>query len=419
MSESQAPQRPPANGREETEAPNDAATEAGHHHRWPVHLCSVLVFFAVLALRYGHLLTFPDILNDEISYTRAARRVAAGQSPYYGGYLYTPLVAVAVAVAVERWELLSVLIGMRTLNFLGVAVTVWIALLPLRWHLLRRWLVGGLYLALAPAVHFTLQFSNLSGAVVGAISVALALWPVAPLFAGLLLGASLAVKPLAPGALAVLLAHRPAGGGRGQVAAVAVASLAAALLILPLPYLGEMLAVPAATARQLIRTVSPHRIAYLLGWHDNAVPLSLALLAAAVWVSRRRAWTPAAVAILAAVTAIATTPIVWSHSLLLTLPLQVLALERAWVRWRAERGGRWERRLAYEAVFVVLGVAAIQFAQGAHGIYDRGLALQLAGAALPAFAPAALAAYLLLAESRRSRVGGPAGPTGRSRIRLR
>lgn len=394
MSESQAPGRPPADDEQESRAPT-APASSGASRRWLAHIAAIALLFAVLALRYPHLLTFPDILNDEISYTHAARRVAAGQTPYYGGYLYTPLVAVAVAAAQERWGLLPVLIALRSLNFVGVAVTAWIALLPLPWNPVRRWLTCALYLAFAPAVHFTLQFSNLSGLVVGAISIGLTAWPAAPLAAGLLLGTSLAVKPLAPGALAVLLAHRPAGLGRRHLATVAVAGIVAALLILPLPYLGDMLSVPASTSRQLIRTVSPHRIAYLLGWRNNAVPLSAALLLAAMWVSRRRPWTPPAVALLAAVTAIAATPIVWSHSLLLTLPLQVLALDRAWSRWQDGRRSSRRRRLLYEGVFVSLGAAAIQFAQGAHGIYDRGLVLQLAGAALPAFSPAALAAYVL------------------------
>ncbi len=411
MSESQAPGHPPADDEQPSRAPR-APASSGAGRRWLAHVAAVVLLFAVLGVRYGHLLTFPDILNDEISYTKAARRVAAGKTPYYGGYLYPPLVAVAVAEGQERWGLVPVLIALRSSNFLGVAVTAWIALLPLPWSLVRRWLACALYLAFAPAVHFTLLFSNLSATVVGAISIALTVWPAAPLVAGLLLGTSLAVKPLAPGALAVLLTHRAAGGGQRHLATVAVAGVVAALLILPLPYLGDMLSVPASSSRQLIRTVSPHRIAYLLGWHSNAVPLSAALLVAAIWVSRRRPWTPPAVAILAAVTAIAATPIVWSHSLLLTLPLQVLALDRAWNRWQDGRRSSRERRLVYEGVFVSLGVAAIQFAQGAHGIYDRGLLLQLAGAALPAFAPAALAAYVLGTgpRHRRSAAALPPGP---------
>ncbi|MGH9464108.1 MAG: hypothetical protein ACRD0X_00575, partial [Thermoanaerobaculia bacterium] len=256
-----------------------------------------------------------------------------------------------------------------------------------------------------------------SAVVVGLISTALIAWPTVPLLAGLLLGASLAVKPLAPGVLAVLLAHRPVGGGRRHLLTVAVAALVASALILPLPYLDGMLSVPASSSRLLIRTVSPHRIAYLLGWHDNAVPLSLGLLAVAVWVSRRRPRTPEVVALLAAVTAIGATPVVWSHSLLLTLPLQVLALDRAASRWRAVRGSPRERRLVTEGVFVALGAAAIQFAQGAQGIYDRGLALQLAGAALPAFAPAALAAYVVVTRAVPSAVHCPPRPLEQPELR--
>lgn len=373
---------------------------------------AVLLLLAVLAVRYAHVLVYPDVLNDEISYVRAARLVVAGESPYYGGYLYPPLVAVAVAEGEARWGLLPTLVALRLANFLGVAVTAWLAVLPLPGSWRLRWLAAAACLALAPAVRFTLEFSNLSAVVVGAITAALALWPTAPWTAGVLLGTSLAVKPLAPGALAVLLAHRPAAGGRRHLVAVAVALLAAALWLLPLPYLGDMATVPASSSHLLLRTVSPHRLAALLGWRHNLLPLSAALLALALWWTRRRRRGPQEVAVLAAVTAIAVTPVVWSHSLLLTLPLQTLALERAWRRWSV--GGPRRPALAYEGVFVLLAVAAIQFAEGAQGVYDRGLALQLAAALPPAVAPAALAAYVLAGSLPR-----PGLPSGAAASQMR
>ncbi len=362
---------------------------------WPVHVAAVLLLFLVLAVRYAEWLSYPGVLNDEISYARAAGLVAAGRSPYYGGYLYPPLVASAVAAAREAWGLLPVLVTLRVANFLGLALVTWLAFLPLAWPLSRRWLAGALFLVLAPSVHFSVLFSNLSATVVALIAGALVAWPRAPLAAGLLLGASLAIKPLAPGALVVLGAHRPLGGGARHLATVGLALLAAALLLLPFPYLGEMLSLTAAPAAQLARSVSPHRIAYLLGWRDNILPLSAGILLVAALLAHRRPLPPLAVGLWASVVAIAATPVVWSHTLLLTLPLQVLALDRAWRRWRQAWGTPLARRQTYEAVLVLLAVAGIQLAQGAQGIYDRALPLQLAGAAVPAFAPALLAAYVL------------------------
>ena len=88
------------------------------------------------------------------------------------------------------------------------------------------------------------------------------------------------------------------------------------------------------------------------------------------------------------------TPLVWNHTLLLTVPLQAMALGLALARWRAasEPERRWRR---WEAAGIALAVAALTFAEGATGIDDRGLALQVFATLPPALAPALLAAYVL------------------------
>ena len=88
------------------------------------------------------------------------------------------------------------------------------------------------------------------------------------------------------------------------------------------------------------------------------------------------------------------TPVVWNHTLVLTVPLQAMAIALAASRYRAASGParRWR---GWEAVGIALAVAALTFGEGATGIDDRGVALQIFATLPPALAPAILAAYVL------------------------
>ena len=103
---------------------------------------------------------------------------------------------------------------------------------------------------------------------------------------------------------------------------------------------------------------------------------------------------------LAAVLAV---PVIWSHTLLLTLPLQVLALRRAATRRRglpgADPGSNVSAWLRYEGVFVVLAVLALQLTEGAGAIDDQSLWLQLPVLVVMMLAGPALMAYVLATRS--------------------
>jgi hypothetical protein len=89
---------------------------------------------------------------------------------------------------------------------------------------------------------------------------------------------------------------------------------------------------------------------------------------------------------LAITVTIASTPLVWSHTLVATIPLQVLAL--------LVLHHRWSESSRLEVALVVMAVVAIQAAEGATNIYDQHLLVQWLGVIPPAFAPAGLTAYL-------------------------
>jgi hypothetical protein len=97
---------------------------------------------------------------------------------------------------------------------------------------------------------------------------------------------------------------------------------------------------------------------------------------------------------LAAVLAV---PIIWSHTLLLTLPLQVLALTRAVARRREilAETNLWRR---YESTFVILAVAALQLTEGAGAVDDQAVGFQLVVLSGAYLAAPALMAYILATD---------------------
>jgi len=150
---------------------------------------------------------------------------------------------------------------------------------------------------------------------------------------------------------------------------------------------------------RLERTVSPYRFAYLLEWRGSEPIILVLVVLLAVAVARSRRLGATQCLALAATAAIAATPIVWSHTLLVTLPLQVLALLVLHQRWTGgtQPGGRAapdRRALRVEAALVILAVVALQTAEGATNVYDQHFLIQWFGTMPPAIAPAALTAYL-------------------------
>ena len=97
--------------------------------------------------------------------------------------------------------------------------------------------------------------------------------------------------------------------------------------------------------------------------------------------------------------ALMATPLVWTHTLVVALPLEMIALQIAWSRYNECRRGQLERSRSaiaswVEPLFVILAVLGIQFAEGSSGIYDRSFALQFVGTIPPALGPVALAGYV-------------------------
>jgi hypothetical protein len=358
--------------------------------------CLALLTFMPL-LRWSPALASREPLGDEPAYRAAFTQVAAGASPYVGtDYVYPAAFAFAGAWSAAHVGLESTMYLLRAANLAGLAVVVWCSLAWLSWPLPHRLVVGSAFVLLAPQVAHSVLLGNLSLAVSGLVIAGLLLVPKAPLVAGCLLGASLALKPIAPMIVPSLLAAVDRDERRARLVAGGAALVLTLALVLLFPYARELVALQETS--RVATTVSLHRIPRLLGYQINALWISAPLALAALAVLRRRPLGHGRFLCFATTASVVVLPVVWSHTLILTLPLQVLALTVAADRLRSGAGREHAPRgLPWwlEPALVALAVASLQFAAGAGAIDDQGVVIQAAGALLPALAPIGLLAYLL------------------------
>lgn len=360
----------------------------------------VVVLALIVALRWWPHAVAVLPLNDELPYMRAIDLVISGESPYRGGYLYPPLFAVGGAWLVERIGSTPFLFLVRALCYLGLAATAWIALRTVSW---RKWfpLAAVLGLCLLPAIAFGVTIHNISLAISGATLVALWIWPRQPVLAGLLLGVSAVVKPMVLLVPVLLLVHRSkTGGHRHRVAGGIGLAVTGLLLVLP-PYLPEMMALASRTAT-IPRSVSLHRLSYLAGWENGTLWVSGAVALVTVLLVRRLELNRLELLVVASVGSLMATPVLWSHTLVMTLPIQVLLIDRLVSRPRNDGS-----RFPFEAAFVLLTVAALQLSTGASSVDDQPVAFQVASTLPIALAPALAALYLM-------RTGGVVDPSARA-----
>lgn len=349
-------------------------------------VCLVLVALG----RYGSELLSPLPLPDEEIFLAAFERVAGGGSPYRGPYNYPPFFAFFGSWVVAALDVGGALALFRSLNLLGLALLVWCSFAQLEWPWWRQLVGGALVVALSPGVRLGLEWGNLSFAISGMLLVGLLLRR-RPALAGPLLGFGVALKPIGAVAVLCLLGHRSRCNGRAHVVTGAVASVLAAGLVVAFPYLDELLAlgdVPGGVGR----SVALARLLFCLGLRVDA--LWLTGLVSLVSVLAMRLLRPSEVLLLPFCLAatLAATPVVWSHTLLLSLPMQIPSLAIAARRYsqRPERGA-WRK---YEPVFVVLAVLSLHLCEGVGGIEDYPLLVQALVVAIPCGAPLALTWYL-------------------------
>ena len=368
------------------------------------HLSALALIALVAAVRWRHCILLGDALIDEDTYLAAFRAAVEGSSPYdVGSFHYTPFFAWAGAQLIVRVGEFGTVQILRLSSLAGLAVAVWCssAWLAVSWP--TRLALAVALVAIAPAVGAGLCTGNISFAVIGVILPALIFWSRRSVLAGAIpsgfaLGATVAAKPLAPLALVALFFHRRAGergnedGRRHQLAGLAGGLTAVALLLPMVSRLSEMSEQPIHRL-SYARSFSLQRLLSLAGLEVNAIVIVLAGALALAALLRFLPLERSQLLAVAVTASVLVTPIVWNHTLVLTLPVQVMALAVAVARWRAARakGSR-----AYELILVALGALAIQFSGGVGAVDELSRAAQFAFIALPCFAPALLTAYVLV-----------------------
>ena len=357
-----------------------------------IHVLALATLAIVAVIRYPHYLLASEPRLDEGYALAAFDELRAGRSPYRAEpFNYPPSFAAAGAWWLGVTGVAGVVTSMRLLNLAGMAVTAWIACawIPVRFPL--RWVIAALMIVFSPSVHHGFQVGNLSLAVAGATLLGLLVWPARPWLAWFLLAASLAVKPLALAAIPLLLVHRPSSGtGRHRRGALLALPALAAAVLLPGDFEG-FLRVPEPQI-VLDLSVSLRRVLSVLGLDVDRLLLATAVVGSAAALAWRRRLDRGALVMVAGVTSILAAPIVWRHSLVLLLPLQVIAVVRLFP------GRLWSRR----GLLVAAGILAIQLnARGDILVLPPWLQALLLVPSVAA--PAALAWHAMAGEPKRSK----------------
>jgi hypothetical protein len=230
-------------------------------------------------------------------------------------------------------------------------------------------------------------FGNLSALVAGLTIAGLLVWARRPVWAGLLLGAGVLVKPLGVPALAVLLCHRPEEGGRRHLVSAGIALGVAALGLAAWPrwavamlYQAPLLhGTPAVLAES---TVGLARIAWGCGAALPPWMLTAAATAVACVLVRRRPARPEEALLVASAAAILGAPLVWSHTFVLALPAVALGISRALAGFPAAANPADRRRALATLLWVIVGCVPV-LSSDRWSVGDWPRVLQAALAAVP------------------------------------
>lgn len=336
--------------------------------------------------------------------------MAGGESPYsQDRYIYPPPLAAAGAVALELGGTQLVLGLLRGANLLGlVALAVFaagLAGLSPGW----RYCLAAALVALPPFVAYAVWIGNPTSV---AAALALAGWQIGkrrPLTGASLVGISIALKPLALAGALVLAARWWIEKGRSAqrtieaLAWLPVTALCLAPWAAELPALARRMADPPVLSP---RNLSFRRVFDGFGLDAPATAITLAVIAAAILLARRRPVDDLDRLHTAPVVALLALPVAWAHGFLFVLPLQVAAGRRWWER-RARRANRSWRALA-ERWGVPLALGLIQGSANAGVEFAAPEPVRAAMVLLPMLSPLALLAYLRATETGGSPAGTPA-----------
>lgn len=311
------------------------------------------------------------VQSDLAGYVRAFDRLQAGGDPYDDpDFLYTPPFVVLGNQAYQARGLREFVLAFRAAALLGVWVLVWLSLRPVRWPWPAA-LVAAVLVVPSGLTDNGIHCMNLTLVLAPLLAVGLLMGERRPLLGGLLAGSVNAIKPLGVTALAVAAtperARRPR---REQVVAAGAAAVVIALWLLAVGrrLLPEMLSRARGKPEQG-HHLAIHRALYQLGVHVPAVAVFAVVTVLGCAIAWRYAKTvEQRTAIGLAFSAMAL-PVVNPNTLLMSLPIQALALDRAAARWREAAPMRTWRTVA-ELALVGAAIFGIHGALGTVAFHD-------------------------------------------------
>lgn len=306
----------------------------------------LLLLGLIAAARWHYHVTEPVVKPDEYAYVKAIEALRAGASPYdEPSYFYTPFYAVSAATLVDQFGFLGFLRFQRAISLAGIILLVWLTLDLLGWPFGRAFVFGALWLSFAPVVSQPTILGNAAGVSAGLVLFALVGWRERPWLTGPALGVALAIKPLAPLApLAFLGFQRGSDRKKSLLMGWLSTVTLAGLLLVGLRYFPGMVANAAGSTNPY--NFSLQHILGLVGLRVR--PIFLLLVVGGIglsWIYSRSACRRdflVAVVVLSLLAA----PILWTHSLLILFPVQLMAAERI-VRFVRARAGRDGDRTAF------------------------------------------------------------------------
>ncbi len=356
-----------------------------------VHFLAILSLFGVLLFawyEYTLLSTYPNV--DEYHYAWAAERVAAGEDPYVGGrgkkgYLYPPLLAFVLAAIFKVGGEVGVLVVNRFLNMVGLALFGWFTAAWAKGDATQRWRDITLLLLLSPPVSMGVKFQNLTLFAAGASIVVLFFHKKYPFICGILLGLSIAVKPLVVPIMIVLFATFTRHG----VIVSVVSSIVAALLTVPFPYFDSWFyKLERIKSHIADGSASIHRILHALDLHYLMTPVLFISFIFVFIISTKFAKDIHSVVAISLASSLFVTPVTWLHTYLLALPLIVMAWNIYFTKGLSFKYEFTLLSLATAASLLVEGITSFKFA-------TLPPLLEVIGVLPNLFAPVILAWYVI------------------------
>ncbi len=370
-----------------------------------------LLLLAVLVaggLRWHQAVLEDYIKPDETVYVHAAELWSAGKSPYEESiFFYPPVFAWAASELTDIFGTLGYLKIQRASSLMGICLATWLAVVIAAWRWWPALLLSVAWLWLSPVVALPMAIGNATGLSTALTLACLCFWLRQPIAAGSALGLGQALKPIAPLAALYFLAYRQGANPRRAFQTGAASLVAGGLLLLVgLRYLPGMLANATGSGHQPYN-FSLHRV--LAGF---GVPIRPVWIVAIVgltglwWIARQRlSKLEFLVAVL--VLNLFAAPILWAHSLLLFLPVQLLAVAQIIRSDRSIRSGALGWRATLPHIVAGLAIASTVLSASIGGLAAAPAWIQSAVLTVPLLSLPYLGAYVLGGLRTQRRLSQP------------